>query len=173
VSAESDAVRGIALRRLRDILLHHHIVHAIATSSLLQINVYVRYAGAESIGCKRLFQLLETAVDDAVVECIDMDAMQSFSAAAHTVAHAHLHIIPSDLPSAALLLLARDSAVVFVVHGSGSNPELVGEAMQLLGDLPWLHVTHVWENDELLHAKLCEAAEDAVVRAGLSRAAAG
>ncbi len=110
---------------------------------------------------------------DAVLECIDTDAMESFSAAARAISRAHLHIVPSDLPSAALLLLAPDSSVVFVVHASGSNPELVAAAMQLLSDLPWLHVTHVWDNDELLHAKLHEAAEDAVIRAEFSTAAPG
>lgn len=173
LTRESDAVRGVALRRLRDALHNHHIPHehAAATTAprLLQVNVYVHSTAAEGIGCSRFLQLLQTVARDAVVECMDMDtdAMHSFSAAARAISRAHLHILPSDLPPAALLLLARDSAVVFALHASGSKPELVAEAMQLLSDLPWLHVTHVYNDDELLHAKLQEACEDAVIRAGL------
>jgi hypothetical protein len=40
--------------------------------------------------------------------------------------------------------------------------------MQLLGDLPWIQVTHVWESDELLRAKLHEAVEHAAIRAQLA-----
>jgi hypothetical protein len=71
-----------------------------------------------------------------------------------------------------MLLLARESAVVFVMHARDSNPALVAGPMQLLGDLPWLHVTHVWESDELLRAKLHEAVEHAATRAQHSLASA-
>jgi hypothetical protein len=175
VASESDAVRGVALRSLRHALLRHHThtPDAAATTRLLHVNVYAHSSAAEGIGCKRFLQLLETVARNAVLECVDTDAMESFSAAARAISRAHLHIVPSDLPPAALLLLAPDSSVVFVVHAAGSNPEVVAAALQLLSDMPWLHVTHVWDDDDLLHAKLHEAAEDAIIRAELSTATPG
>ncbi len=179
LSSESDAVRGVALRGLRHAVLRHHNAHITPTSSLLQINFYSHSTtdeaaepGTDRIGCSSFFQLLEGAASDAVKDCVDIDRSESFSASARAVFSAHLHVVPSDMPSAVMLLLARESAVVFVMHARDSNPALVAGPMQLLGDLPWLHVTHVWESDELLRAKLHEAVEHAATRAQHSSASA-
>lgn len=177
LSPESDAVRGVALRRLRDVVLQHHNVSTRHISTVLRINFYaiatLGASGADRIGCTSFSQLLEGLGVVALVECVDIDAMESFSHSASAISGAHLHVIPGDHPSALLLLLARDAAIVFVLHNQRSNPELVAEPMQLLGDLPWIQVTHVWESDELLRAKLHEAIEHASIRAQLATTTLG
>jgi hypothetical protein len=178
VTPESDAVRGLALRQLRDAVLRHHNIHTSPASSVLVINLYthssVADAAAPRLDCGRFSELLEEFAGSLVsLHCIVVDAMSSFSALARAISSAHLHVIPSDVPGAAMLLLARESAVVFVVHATGSNPEEVAAHMQLLGDLPWLQVSHVWENDKLFHAKLLEAVGDADVKAQIIAAAQG
>ncbi len=178
VTPESDAVRGVALRQLRNAVLRHHNIHTNPASSVLIINVYTHSSAAEAaaprLDCARFAELLEEfASSQASLHCVIVDAMNSFSALAHAISSAHLHIIPSDLPCAPMLLLARESAVVFVVHATGSNPEEVAAHMQLLGDLPWLQVSHVWETDKLFHAKLLEAVGDADIKAQIIAAAQG
>lgn len=165
-------MRGVALRALRDVVLHHHSTPAAKASSILQINFYVHpsivAAGADRIGCSGFSQLLESVVRGAVVDCVDVDDMGSFSAAARAVQSAHMHVVPADLPSVLMLLLARDAAVVFVLHAEGCSAELAAERLQVLGDLPWLHVTHAWESDRVLRGKVHEAVEHAAIRSRLS-----
>jgi hypothetical protein len=170
LTSRSDAVRGIALRRLRNTVLRHYSAHA-AASSALQINLYYHASAASrSMHCDLFSRMLHQVASEADKHCVDVDAIDSFAAAALTVSRAHLHVLPSDLPHAPMLLLARDSAAVFVVHAEGSSPERVAAPLQLLGDLPWLQVTHVWASDPLFHALLLEAVGDAAIKARISSA---
>jgi hypothetical protein len=173
LTPHSDAVRGVALRQLRDRVLRHYVAQT-AAASALQINLYVHSSSGSTnpprIDCARFSQLLEGYASETDKHCVDLDATGSFAAAVGAISRAHLHVVPGDLPHAPMLLLARDAAVVFVVHSTGSNPELVAAPLQLLGDLPWLHVSHVWDSDELLHSKLLEAVVDATIKAQMSSA---
>lgn len=177
LSPESDAVRGVALRSLRDTVLQHHNALSRPVSIVLRINFYALSSlgagGADRIDCTSFPQLLEGLEVVALVECVDIDAMESFSHSASAIYGSHVHVISGDHPSALMLMLARDAAVVFVLHNQHSKPELVAEPMQLLGDLPWIQVTHVWESDELLRAKLHEAVEHAAIRAQLATTTLG
>jgi hypothetical protein len=58
---------------------------------------------------------------------------------------------------------------VVVLHPSDILPEAdVDDSLQLLNDLPWLHVTPILEHDAMLDAKFHEAVELATIRADIS-----
>ena len=156
-------VRGVALRGLRDAVLRHYNAEPSAAAGVLHINMYTQ-ASIGGGGVCSFASFLKEVLSDFVLNCVDVDALESFSASAHAISSAHLHVVPSVLSSALMLVLARESSVVFCVHASNINPESVAPPLQLLSDLPWLHITHAWDNDKLLHVKLHEAVADAAIR---------
>jgi len=122
LTSQSDAVRGVALRGLRDAVLRHCDAEPSAAAGILRINMYTQSSIAADDACT-FSEVLNVVASGAALSCLNVDALDTFAAAARAVSSAHLHIVPASLPSALMMLLARESSVVFCVHAIGNNPE--------------------------------------------------